>query len=256
MSDPFTDNTAAAQVEIVRYGDETADIHASSDEYAARFGGPVGEWLLSVQERAVLDALDEECTSVLDVGGGHGQIALPLARANRSVTVLGSSHVCATRLRESIESGLISFRAGNLVELPFVPASFNLVVSFRLMSHCTAWRTLVAEMCRTASHAVIVDYPVWFSFNLLSPLLFSIKRRLEGNTRAYRLFSSLEVRREFRKHGFRCVSVKKQFFFPMGLHRALKSPRASRLLESVARALLLTRVFGSPVVASFVREEG
>lgn len=241
--------------EIVRYGDETADIHSSSEEYAARFGGPVGAWMLAVQERAVIAALDHDCTSVLDVGGGHGQIAVPLSRADRDVTVLGSAHICAERLRDFIESGAISFRAGNLVDLPFTDRSFNLVVSFRLMSHCTAWRTLIAEMCRTSNHAVIVDYPVWLSSNFLSPLLFGIKRRIEGNTRTFRIFTTWQVRREFKRHGFRLESSTAQFFFPMGLHRALKRPELSRRLERVARAIGLTWLFGSPVVAKFVREE-
>jgi len=30
---------------------ETADIHTSSDEYATRFAGPAGEWMLAVQEK-------------------------------------------------------------------------------------------------------------------------------------------------------------------------------------------------------------
>jgi len=239
---------------IVQYGDETADIHSSSEEYAARFGGPIGAWMLEVQERAVLSMLDDECTSVLDVGGGHGQIAVPLARAHRAVTVLGSSHSCSTRLRDYIESGSIAFRAGNLVELPFDTAAFNLVVSFRLISHCVAWRSLIAELCRTSNHAVVIDYPVWRSFNILTPLLFSIKRRLEGNTRTYRLFSSREIRREFQKHGFVPAARAKQFFLPMGVHRALKNPNISRKLETVARWIGLTRLFGSPIIAKFVRE--
>lgn len=239
---------------IVHYGDETADIHSSSEEYAARFGGPVGTWMLEVQERAMLSMLDDECTSVLDVGGGHGQIAVPLSKAHRAVTVLGSSHSCSTRLRDFIESGSIAFRTGNLVELPFDAESFNLVVSFRLISHCTAWRTLIAEMCRTSNHAVVIDYPVWRSFNILTPLLFSLKRKLEGNTRTYRLFSSREIKREFRKHGFILAARKKQFFFPMGIHRAIKNPSLSRKLETGARWVGLTRFFGSPVIAKFVRE--
>lgn len=254
MSNALPDSHSA-QPEIVRYGEETADIHSSSEEYAARFGGPVGEWMLAVQEQAVLDALDQDCTSVLDVGGGHGQIAVPLSKANRAVTVLGSAHICAERLRDFIESGAISFRAGNLIELPFPDQSFNLVVSFRLMSHCTAWRTLVAEMCRTSNHAVIIDYPTWFSFNFLTPLLFRIKHKLEGNTRTYRIFSWREIRREFKRNGYRVESVTNQFFFPMGIHRTLKRPDLSRRLEAVARALGLTWLLGSPAVAKFVREE-
>jgi 2-polyprenyl-3-methyl-5-hydroxy-6-metoxy-1,4-benzoquinol methylase len=233
---------------------EDADVHASSDEYAARFGDAAGKWMLAVQERKLLRLLDEDITSALDVGGGHGQIALPLSRAQRAVTVLGSSPVCATQLRQEIDRGIISFKCGNLIELPFDAGSFNLVTSFRLMSHCTAWKTLISEMCRVSNHAVIVDYPVWLSVNIMSPILFSLKKRLEGNTRTFKLFSNREIIREFRSHGFRLERIERQFVWPMALHRALANPKISRTLESVARALLLRRFFGSPVIAKFVRE--
>lgn len=233
---------------------EDADVHASSDEYAARFGDEVGRWMLNIQEQTVIKMLDPECGSVLDVGGGHGQIAIPLAQAERSVTVLGSSPVCAQRLHDYIESGSISFKSGNLLQLPFEPQSYNLTVSFRLMSHCAAWPTLVAEMCRVSSHAVIIDYPVWLSFNILSPLLFKVKRKIEGNTRTFRVFTNREVIREFKKHGFRLESIERQFFLPMAVHRALKALPISRKLCELARTVGLTRLFGSPVVAKFVRE--
>ena len=233
---------------------EDADIHASSDEYAARFGDATGQWMLAVQEHKLLRLLDDDITSVLDVGGGHGQIALPLCKAQRAVTVLGSSPVCAAQLTQEIDRGIISFKCGNLIELPFDDSSFNLVTSFRLMSHCAAWKTLISEMCRVSNHAVIIDYPVWLSVNILSQLLFSLKRRIEGNTRTFKLFSNREIIREFGLHGFRLERIERQFVWPMALHRALASPELSRTIESVARALLLRRFFGSPVIAKFVRE--
>jgi ubiquinone/menaquinone biosynthesis C-methylase UbiE len=232
---------------------EDADVHASSDEYAARFGDAIGQWMLAVQERKLLRLLDEDITSVLDVGGGHGQIALPLCRAHRAVTVLGSSAVCATQLTQEIDRGIISFKCGNLIDLPFDAGSFNLVTSFRLMSHSVAWKTLVSEMCRVSNYAVIIDYPVWLSVNILSPLLFSFKRRIEGNTRTYKLFSNREIIREFKRHGFRLERLERQFVLPMALHRMLRSPQISKTLESIARALLVRRLFGSPVIAKFVR---
>lgn len=232
---------------------EDADLHASSEEYAHRFQGPVGRWMLEIQEAALESMLTPNISTVLDVGGGHGQIAIPLARHQKSVTVLGSSAACAQRLKPFIDTGSISFVSGNLVELPFKPCSFDSVVSFRLMSHCTAWRTLVAEMCRVADTMVIFDYPIWYSFNFLTPLLFSIKRRIEGNTRSYRIFTTQELAREFRTHGFAMTGIKKQFFFPMGIHRAIKSPGLSKVLELLARSLLLTRLFGSPGIIRFER---
>jgi ubiquinone/menaquinone biosynthesis C-methylase UbiE len=233
---------------------EDADVHASSDEYAARFGDSIGQWMLSIQERTVVKMLDSECVSILDVGGGHGQIAIPLSQAERSVTVLGSSPVCAQRLHDYIESGSISFKSGNLLQLPFEAQSFNLTVSFRLMSHCSAWPTLVAELCRVSSHAVIIDYPIWLSFNILSPLLFRVKKWIEGNTRTFRVFTNREVIREFKKHGFRLERVERQFFFPMAVHRAFKAVPVSCRLCELARTVGLTRLFGSPVIAKFVRE--
>jgi ubiquinone/menaquinone biosynthesis C-methylase UbiE len=232
---------------------ENADLHSSSQEYADRFGGTTGAWMLSIQERALVRMLPKEASSVLDVGGGHGQTALPLQRDGRSVTILGSSLGCSQRLREYIDSGSISFRTGNLIELPFNDTSFDAVISFRLMSHCTQWRTLIAEMCRVAESTVIFDYPIWCSANLLTPLLFRIKRRIEGNTRSYRIFTTRELTKEFKAHGFECSALYKQFFFPMGLHRAIKSQRASAVLELIPRMLGLTRLFGSPVVICFTR---
>jgi hypothetical protein len=63
---------------------ETADIHTSSDEYALRFSGPAGEWMLAVQERIALRMVRRfPDATILDVGGGHGQLALPLCRDGR-----------------------------------------------------------------------------------------------------------------------------------------------------------------------------
>ena len=233
---------------------EDADVHASSDEYAARFGGRVGTWMLQAQEDALFNLLDSECTTVLDVGGGHGQIAIPLASHEHSVTVLGSSPVCAQRLTPYLENGTISFKVGNLIELPYQDKSFALVTSFRLISHCANWRTLVAELCRVSEHAVIIDYPVWLSVNFLTPLLFFVKRKIEGNTRTYRMFSTSELKREFKKHGFKLERSRKLFVWPMALHRALKNIPLSKNLEAPPRFLGITRLFGSPVVAKFVRE--
>jgi ubiquinone/menaquinone biosynthesis C-methylase UbiE len=232
---------------------ENADQHSSTEEYAQRFAGPTGEWMLEIQERSVLCMLDVDERSVLDIGGGHGQIAPVLARIDRSVTVLGSSHSCSERLQGLIEAGAISFKVGNLIELPFAERSFDCAVSLRLMSHCTAWPTLIAEMCRVADRSVIFDYPSWYSTNFLTPLLFSIKRKLEGNTRTYRIFTRRELVREFHKHGFRVAKLNKQFFFPMGIHRALKSKSLSAAIEGVARMFGLTYLWGSPVIIKFER---
>jgi 2-polyprenyl-3-methyl-5-hydroxy-6-metoxy-1,4-benzoquinol methylase len=232
---------------------EDADVHASSAEYAKRFAGSTGSWFLKIQTDILLSMVSTDTESILDIGGGHGQTAIPLHRAGKSVTVLGSSSACTGQLSREIDAGCVSFKVGNLIELPYGPRSFDTAVSFRLISHCSNWRILISEMCRVADHTVIFDYPSWGSVNICTPLLFRVKRKIEGNTRRYTLFTTSELKREFAKHGFRCTSVRKQFFFPMGIHRALRSPAISRLLEGCAASFGLTRLLGSPIIIRFER---
>jgi 2-polyprenyl-3-methyl-5-hydroxy-6-metoxy-1,4-benzoquinol methylase len=232
---------------------EEADLHSSSPEYARRFSGDIGAWFLGVQEHALLSMVSKDAESVLDIGGGHGQSALPLAETGKSVTILGSSPKCADFLSEQLATAKISFKSGNLIELPFLDRSFDTVVSLRLMSHCTAWTRLIGEMCRVAEKTVIFDYPIWLSANLLTPLLFKIKLLIEGNTRTYRIFTTAELKSEFAKHGFKATALEKQFFFPMGIHRALKSTKISKALEALPKMLGLTWLFGSPVLIRFER---
>ncbi|MBU0677909.1 MAG: PIG-L family deacetylase [Verrucomicrobia bacterium] len=231
---------------------ETADIETSSAGYAARFAGPVGRWMLDKQLAAVRDLLVEKpYATILDVGGGHGQLAPPLAEAGYDVTVLGSADVCADPVREGLEKGILRFETGNVIDLPFPDDSFDVVLCFRLVTHCQAWQTLISELCRVARKAVIIDYPTNASVNAIAPALFGAKKKLEGNTRVWRLFSRSELKTVFGGAGFEAAGSRKQFFFPMVLHRMMKQPWLSGILEGVARLCGLTSVLGSPVVARY-----
>jgi SAM-dependent methyltransferase len=234
---------------------ETADVETSSEGYASRFSGPVGAWMLAAQERAVRGLLGAPGgASVLDVGGGHAQLALPLADAGWRVTVLGSAAVCARRLAPAIGAGRVRCVAGDLLALPFPDRCFDFVVSVRLLSHCERWPELVAELCRVARRAVIVDYPTFESLNRVAPALFGAKKRLEGNTRTFTLFTHREVEAAFLACGFPPAGRVGQFFLPMVLHRALRCRPCSAALEAVCRGMGLTARWGSPVVARFSRE--
>jgi len=228
---------------------ETADIETSSDDYASRFSGPVGTWMLDVQERAVRTLLgDPGGRTLLDVGGGHGQLAGPLARAGWRVAVLGSDTACARRIAPLVAAGTVWFVAGDILALPFPDRSFDCVVSVRLLPHCERWPALVAELCRVARHAVIVDYPTSESLNRVAPALFGAKKRIEKNTRTFTLFTHREVAAAFTARGYAPAGRIGQFFLPMVLHRALRCRPCSSTLETLARAAGLTRRWGSPVV--------
>ncbi len=236
---------------------ETADIETSSDGYAARFAGPTGAWMLRVQEALVLDLLRAPgVRTVLDVGGGHGQLAAPLCRRGFEVTVAASAESCRRRIAPLVESGRCRFVVGDLLGLPFADRSFDAVFCFRLATHCGRWPELIAELCRLARRAVILDYPTGQSLNRVAPRLFGVKKRLEGNTRTFRLFRHAEIEAAFRAHGFRPGRRAGQFLLPMVLHRVARCQPLSAGLEAAFRSAGLARRWGSPVIAEMLREGG
>jgi SAM-dependent methyltransferase len=233
---------------------ETPDVETSSDEYAGRFAGEVGEWFLDIQSAVVLDLLSPwKGARVLEVGGGHAQLAPPLIERGYQVTVAASEEPCRARLDRALPAGSFEFRACDLLALPFPDRSFDVAVSIRLLTHLDRWREQMAELCRVADRAVIVDYPDSRSFNRLYDALFSWKKAVEGNTRTYHIFKPGEIAAEAARHGFGKPVERRQFFLPMVVHRALKSVQVSRLGEGASAAAGLTRWLGSPVVLRMER---
>jgi glycosyltransferase involved in cell wall biosynthesis len=230
-------------------GTEAPDIETSSAGYAQRFSGRAGQYMLEVQTRAVYAAL-RGCAPgrVLDVGGGHGQLVDPLRELGWKVTVSGSSAECERNLRELHGKRECEFVQANILDLPFPDRSFELVTAVRLISHVDDWERLISELCRVSSRWVLIDYPSTAGLNALTPLLFGIKKGMEGNTRTYRNFSRRELERAFGPAGFRTGAVRKQFVLPMAVHRALASAAPLRWAESASRAARLTSLVGSPVI--------
>ena len=233
---------------------EDADVETSSEGYARRFAGPVGRFFLDCQAEATLDLLRPfPGASVLDVGGGHAQVTGPLVAAGHPVTVLGSDASCEARVREWTQAGRARFVAGDLLAPPVPERSYDVVLSYRLLPHVRRWPELVAVLSRLSRVAVVVDYPTRRSVNAAAELFFGLKKGVEGNTRPFTVFSHDEVERAFAAHGFRPTGRRPQFFFPMALHRALRSAGLARGLEGAASGLGLTRVLGSPVILRLER---
>lgn len=233
---------------------EIADIETSSEGYASRFSGAVGIWMLEVQSCAVLELLKGgPIRSVLELGGGHAQLAKPLLAQGYELTVAASSEECQARLEAVLHEPRFNFKVANLVQLPFADRSYDAVVSVRFISHCEQWQKLVSEMCRVARSAVLIDYPRKSGFNLLYAPLFALKHRAEGNTREYRSFSTTELDLEFGKSGFVRSGSIGQFVLPMVFHRVLKHASVSGFLERLLRSLGLSKFFGTPVLVRYVR---
>jgi ubiquinone/menaquinone biosynthesis C-methylase UbiE len=230
------------------------DVHSASEEYAARFGGAIGDWLLEVQTSLVERyARASGADTVLDVGGGHGQIARPLASKGLRVTVVASEPGAVDAIAREIDRGTIACTYAPLTSLPFEDRSFPLVTSVRIVSHLESWGMFIDELCRVSSNAVVVDYPSLSSVNVASSSLFKAKRRIEKNTRTFTVFEDREIAERFTRNGYTVERIDRQFLFPMALHRGMRSPRVSRALERLATACHLTERWGSPVMVYAVR---
>lgn len=228
---------------------ETADIETSNDDYATRFRDATGAWMLAVQSRLTRRLLAKTPRgTLLDVGGGHGQLAYPLADDGWRVEVLGSALSCAHRLAVLLDAGRCTFTVGNVIALPYPDRHFDAVIAFRMLTHCGRWEELVAELCRVSRGPVIVDYPTSQSVNAIAPALFGAKKKIERNTRTWRLFRHREVSEAFASAGFRVVARRKQFSLPMVLHRALRCAALSRVAEGACRVCGMTALLGSPVI--------
>ena len=228
---------------------EQPDLESSTEQYARRFAGSVGSYFLRVQRdivHAMLHASDHR--SVLDVGGGHAQLAPSLVDAGHEVTVFGSDDSCKQRLDSVIGPDRYQFASGNLLSLPFATDSFDVVLAFRMLPHLKDWRGFIAELCRVAAECVIVDYPTLKSFNWFSDRLFALKKRVESNTRPYQCFRDNQIAEAFDANRFRVVQSEGQFLLPMALHRLVNAAWFSRLSEAMASSMGLTHLFGSPVI--------
>ena len=232
---------------------ETPDIASSTDDYATRFAGPSGAYLLSVQNDGMA-RLGRQWAGkdVLDVGGGHAQLTGLLLDAGSRVTVLGSDASCFGRIRRRFGTRVHCVE-GDLLEPPFGDRRFDLVVSIRMLAHLHDAERFVRGLCRVAREAVIVDYPERRSMNALVPWLFGAKEKLEGNTRSFRLYQGRDLIRWFAGQGFEEPSRFAEFFWPMVLHRKLGRPSVSRAFEALPRAVGLTRLLGSPVLLRVTR---
>lgn len=231
---------------------ESADIVTSSDDYARRFSGDIGQWLLEIQAKTLKELLKGRTyRSALDVGGGHGQLVAPLNELGIKPAILASDSSCTRQIESALRNQQCSFITGNLTAIPCPKDSMDLVTCIRFISHCEDWRKLIAELCRVARHAVIIDYPPLISSNLLAPVTFRIKKRIEGNTRPYSIFLHREIEQEFARHGYRLSARQGQFLFPMAIHRLAKSRYFSDTIERASSVFGLRSQFGSPTLAIF-----
>jgi len=192
---------------------------------------------------------------VLDIGGGHAQLAPHFLKEGWSVSIFASSEECRKRPDRILGSENYRFACGDLLHLPYPDDSFEVVTLFRLVPHETDWESLIAEAARVARHRVILDYPDLRSFNLLSRMLFVVKKAVEKDTRDYDLFTRKKIAGAMERAGLSQLKFRPQFFMPMALYRLVGSGRFAVICEKIFRLVGLTSLFGSPVIVSGEKQE-
>ncbi|MGH6885637.1 MAG: class I SAM-dependent methyltransferase [Geminicoccales bacterium] len=239
---------------------ETPDVATASDDYARRFAGPIGAYFLEVQRALVMRLLAAgpgDRLSILEVGGGHGQLTSALLDAGHEVVVHGSASPCAARLRPLMEEnqGRLRFVVSSLWSLPFEDGAFDATIGVRLLAHVERFEALLAEMARVSRKCVIVDFAPQISSNLLEPLLFRLKRRVEGDTRPFFCYRTRQLLSPLTAAGFGSFRIEKQFFLPMVVHRTMAARKLSESLERAASAVGLTAFLGAPAVVAAERRQ-
>ena len=232
------------------------DLDSSSEDYASRFSGLAGEWLISVQSAFTLHHLNKISPSkVLDVGGGHAQNIGPVESLSLPLTVVGSHIDCSQRVNRFKSLASTEFVCSSMIKLEFEDQSYPHVISYRIVSHMTDWKAFINELCRVSSDAVTIDFAPRRSINFFSELVYRLKKRQEGNTRRFNVVSEVEVDECFAVVGFQKTIRSPQFFWPMAVHRRLNTPKLSVILERIARVIGLSTLFGSPIIATYRRVE-
>lgn len=247
--------TSGENGRVADIGSPQADLDASTERYANRFRGKSGAWLLSRQTAALRKLMGkDQGVSILDVGGGHGQIAAPLLADGHAVTVHASSDAALGQVRRLVHPNL-TLSTGALMPLPFPDRHFTIVTSFRIMAHIGDWRGYLAALARVARQAVIIDFPIPSGVNALEPLLFSMKKRLEGDTRRFDMIHKTDVRHSLNQAGFVHTREVGQFVLPIVLHRKLGLPGLSSMLEQTCAGVGFSSVLGTPVILRADRED-
>ena len=206
------------------------DIHSSSDEYAKRFSGEFGEFALGVQGKLTLTILQnhDDIKTILDVGGGHGQLMPFIKDKGYDITIYGSHECCKKRVEEYLDDNKVKFEVGSLINLPYPDRSFDAVICYRQICHLEKWKECLSELTRVSKKIVIIDYPTYRSFNILNKVLFKLKKKVEKKLPEY--------------------------FLPLVFYRIIKKKGVCNLIENIFSLMGLRKAFGSPIIREGVRK--
>jgi ubiquinone/menaquinone biosynthesis C-methylase UbiE len=97
--------------------------------------------------RVLLPALgDPAGRTLLDIGGGTGNVAQALDDAGFAVSLCDATEQMVLRAREKLRSPLLA--VADAQRLPFPDAAFDCALSVNVLGHVPDWRAALREACR------------------------------------------------------------------------------------------------------------
>jgi ubiquinone/menaquinone biosynthesis C-methylase UbiE len=217
---------------------------------ALRFSGPVGRHLADTQEALLVEALSPQPGRyIVDVGTGTGRAAIGLAARGASVLGLDASAEMLVVARERAAAAGVGGRwsIADAHHLPLGDRSADAAVCLRVLMHAIDWQQCVAELCRVSRWRVVVDFPASGSAAAIESHLRHTRQRRHARVEAYRVLWERDVTAALASHGFRVVTVRRQFVLPIAFHKAVGLFAVTGRLERVLAALGFLRLFGTPV---------
>jgi len=177
------------------YYDRIAAVY-DSQRFACRCGG-----VLNKTELDIVGGMLHAGDKVLEVGTGTGRFSLTVAGlADKVVALDVSRSMILTAQAKSVHDRVkqeVSFVVGSGASLPFVDATFDVVIAVKVLSHFEDIDPFVAEISRVLKSGgrIIIDVP-----HQLASVYERFIRR--GNIQSYRDYfhTMAEVRTVFRRH--------------------------------------------------------
>ena len=231
-----------------------------------KYGDHIGQIIRQINLDILFRMVNEEGSTVLDIGAGTGwaSIFLAMKRGTRSVALDASEEMLENaKYKAKKYNVFLEVIKADAHMLPIRDESLDYVISFRTLMHLKNIKKAISEMCRISNH-IILDFQSSISitgilmtlgyFNIIHNLIKKLKRNPSKISKLSKFFSGKKtfflfyITKEFERRGFTIVDNDKFFILPVYFHRLFNKVFLSIKLEKILKKSDIISRLGSPIV--------